>query len=252
MFGKKNPSNYYAGYRKNQNKKRQATSPLNDNGSKSASVGENLNNNREQKKKSRKECATGKNSNTQPNEIGSSHGYLFTNMAFQSQQSGFQPQQPGFQPQQPGFGVMSQPSFIQDSPPAQLSGSAFGFQPSPAPPPWASELLEEMKQIKAKLHTIEEIKKTVNSINVKVTDLEGKMKSLEIRVTDTEKSCQFVEKEYETNKKDLKTTKDDIQNLKKSCDSFEKTSKSLKEKSAELDKKLVDLAARSMRENLMF
>ena len=159
MFGKKNPSNYYAGYRKNQNKKRQATSPLNDNGSKSASIGENLNNNREQKKKSRKECATGKNSNTQPNEIGSSHGYMFTNMAFQSQQSGFQPQQPGFQPQQPGFGVMSQPSFIQNSPPAQLSGSAFGFQPSPAPPPWASELLEEMKQIKAKLHTMEGIKK---------------------------------------------------------------------------------------------
>ena len=156
MFGKKNPSNYYAGYRKNQNKKRQATLPLNDNGSKSASIGENLNNNRDQKKTSRKECATGKNRNTQPNEIGSSHGYMFTNMAFQSQQSGFQPQQPGFQPQQPAFGVMSRPSFIQNSPPAQLSGSAFGFQPSP---PWANELLEEIKQIKAKLHTMDEIKK---------------------------------------------------------------------------------------------
>ena len=50
----------------------------------------------------------------------------------------------------------------------------------------------------------------------------------------------------------VNSTKDDIQNLKKSCDSFEKTSKSLKEKSAELDKKLIDLEARSMRENLMF
>ena len=175
--------------------------------------------------------------------IGSSSGYTFTNMAFQPQQ----PQQPG-----PGFGVMSQPSFIPNSSPTQYSGPTFGYQPSPPPPPWASELLEEMKQIKSKLQTMDEIKKTVNSINVKVSDLEGKMKSLETRVTETEKSSQFIGKEYEANKKELKTTKSDIQNLQKSCDSFEKVSQSLSEKNAELDKKLVDLEARSMRENLMF
>ena len=255
MSGKKSPSNFYAGYRKNRSKKRQATSPLNDHVASSVTKGENLNNNREQKKvrskKSRQECTNTKNSDTHPNEIGTTSGFVFTNMSFQTQQT----QQPGS-----GFNVLSQPSYIPNSSPTQYSAPAFGYQPPlqpqpqppPPPPPWASELLEEIKQIKTKLQTMDEIKKTVNSINVKVCDLEGKMKTLETRVTETEKSSNFIEKEYETNKKELKTAKSDIQTLKKSCDSFEKTSKSLSVKNDELSKKLIDLEARSMRENLMF
>ena len=220
---------------------------MNDHDAQGVKKGENLNNNREQKKtrskKSRQECDTNKSSDTHPSQIGPSSGYIYTNMAFQPQQ----PQQPG-----PGFGFMSQPSFMPNASPTQYSAPAFGYQPSPPPPPWASELLEEMKQIKTKLQTMDEIKKTVNSINVKVSDLEGKMISLETRVTETETSSQFLGKEYETNKQELKTAKSTIQDLKKSCDSFEKTSKSLSEKNVELGNKLVDLEARSMRENLMF
>ena len=242
MSGKKSPSNFYAGYRKNRSKKRQATSPLNDHVASSVTKGENLNNNREQKKtrskKSRQECANSKPSDTHPKETGTTSGYVVTNMSYQTQQ-------------QAGSGfVLSQPSFIPNSSPTQYSAPAFGYQPphqpqpTPLPPPWASELLEEIKQIKSKLQTMDEIKKTVNSINVKVCDLEGKMKSLETRVTETEKSSTFIEKGYETNKKELKAAKTDIQNLKKSCDSFEKTSKSLSEKNFELNKKLVDRQGR--------
>ena len=63
--------------------------------------------------------------NTQPSGTGFSFDRYYQTMAFQSQQ--------------PGFGSMSQPSFIQTSPSAQFNG-AFGFQPSPPPPPWDTEL----------------------------------------------------------------------------------------------------------------
>ena len=97
--------------------------------------------------------------NTQPSGTGFSFDRYYQTMAFQSQQPGF------------GSTGMSQPSFIQTSPSA-----AFGFQPSLPPPPWATELLDDMKIVKTtKLQTIEKIeKKTVNSINAKVSDLEEK------------------------------------------------------------------------------
>ena len=147
---------------------------------------------------------------------------------------------------------MTQPSFLQNSPPAHFGANAFGYTPGPPPPPWANELLEDMKTIKTKLQSIDEIKQTVNSINKKVSDLESKMKTMDTRISETEKSCQFSASESESNKKDIKTAKDDIKHLKKSCDSFNKTSKELSEKGVEIDKKLCDLESRSMRENLMF
>ena len=134
MSGKKSPSNFYAGYRKNRSKKRQATSPLNDHVASSVTKGENLNNNREQKKvrskKSRQECTNTKNCDTHPNEIGTTSGFVFTNMSFQTQQT----QQPGS-----GFNVLSQPSYIPNSSPTrlqhstvlQLSGTNLPFNPNP-------------------------------------------------------------------------------------------------------------------------
>ena len=124
MSGNTNSSNYHAGCRKKQNKKRQATSPLSENSSPDLNTKEKSNNNSGQKK-----------------------GYPFGQY---QQTMGFQP---GFGPMsQP----MSQPSYIQTSPSAQYNGSAFSAlqpttAPPPAPPPWATELLEEVKQIKTKL-----------------------------------------------------------------------------------------------------
>ena len=200
MSGNTNSSNYHAGSRKKQNKKRQATSPLSENSSPDLNTKEKSNNNSGQKKGHSKKSKSSKNditlgeinniqTDTQIHCVGYPFGQYQQTMAFQ-----------------PGFGPMSQPSYIQTSPSAQYNGSAFGaFQPTtappPAPPPWATELLEEVKQIKTKLQSIEKIEKTVNSINVKVSDLETKMKALDTRVNETEKSCQFSSSVAETNKK---------------------------------------------------
>ena len=251
MSGKKKSPKNSAGCRKKQNKKRQATSPLNENSSPVLNTSDKSNNNsnnsehnkgQSKKTKKSKKVLTLGDSSTQNVTQNPSVGYSFDHyqqaMAFQQ-----------------GFGPMSQPSFT--SPSAQFSGGAFGaFQPPsappPAPPPWATELLEEVKQIKTKLQSIDEIKKTVNSINAKVCDLETKMKSLDTRVNETEKSCQFSANQAESNKNELKTAKDEIKNLRKKCADFEKESSSLKQKNAEIDTKLTDLESRSMRENLLF
>ena len=136
----------------------------------------------------------------------------------------------------------------------KYNSNTFGFQPSPSPlpPPWANELLREVKQIKSKLQTIDKIEKTVNVINAKVTDLETKIKSLDMRMTENEKLCQFTAAESESNQKDLKSTRDDIKQIKKNCQNLKNNTNTLSEQSAELDTKLIDLEMRSMRDNLMF
>lgn len=66
------------------------------------------------------------------------------------------------------------------------------------------------------------------------------------------KSCQFSAGESETNKKDIRSAKDDIKKLKTDCDQLKKSSKSYSKQASDLDEKLIDLQARSMRDNLMF
>ena len=250
MSENKNSDYYHAGYKKKRNKKRQATSPLNDNGSLCMNSGEHSGNKRTTKKQSKK-CKTETNkTNTQ-----STSGHAFNintpypNMSFTNSSYGAMSQQmPQPMPQMP-FGQASPPA------PIQYSGNAFPFQQSqqsPPPPPWANELLEDMKLIKSKLHCIEKIEKTVNSINAKVSDLESKMKDLDVRVNETEKSCAYSAAESESNKKDIKQSKDDIKQLKKDCENLKKGSASFTKQASEMDKKLTDLEARSMRDNLMF
>lgn len=148
----------------------------------------------------------------------------------------------------------SQPSFAMQQP----MGSPFGFHATPLTPPssatpaWATELLDEMKQIKEKLKTIDKIEKTVNSINVKVMDLEAKMTNLDTRVSETEKSCQFSTGEIEDNKKSIKSTKEELKKIRKTCESMEAQTKSLVKQNEELGDKITDLESRSMRENLLF
>jgi hypothetical protein len=117
------------------------------------------------------------------------------------------------------------------------------------PPPWACEILEEMKLIKEKLTTVD---KTVNVINVKVTDMEESLKMIDLRVTETEKSCSFLTTEFDRHRDELKFAKSEIKNLKKSCDNFEHNSKKLFEKEMDLDDKLSELEMRDMRDNLLF
>lgn len=83
MSDSKISTNYHAGCRKKKIKKRQATSPLTDNGLTCVNTSELKNNNREQRKglakKGRQEC-----SNTQ--SVSGFYDYSIQNMAFQQQQ----------------------------------------------------------------------------------------------------------------------------------------------------------------------
>ena len=153
MSDNKKSSNRQAGSRKRRNRKRQASSPLSDNGIPSTSImcntGERPNNNKGQKKsqvkKSRQECnvnSVGSVSQNQPTNP-SYYGYNYINMAFQQQQ--------------PNFTTMTQHSFLQNSPPAHF-GAKNIYTIRPPPSPWANELLADMKTIKTKLQTIDEEK----------------------------------------------------------------------------------------------
>lgn len=150
------------------------------------------------------------------------------------------------------------PSYGMPQPFMSSQSSPFGMQappltpPSAATPVWATELIEEMKQIKEKLKGIEKIEKTVNSINAKVIDLETKMSSLDKRVLDTEQSCQFSAGEIEQSKNELKNTKEELKKVQKRCENLENETKCLSNKNEILETKVEDIESRSMRENLLF
>jgi hypothetical protein len=123
---------------------------------------------------------------------------------------------------------------------------------SPSVPTWALEMLEEIKQIKQKLSTVEEIKKTVNKIQLTVSDLDLKFKSLESRVDATEKSCEFVSKQFESHINELAHVKGDIKKVRKACDTLENNSETISSNTAEIDARVTELESKTMRENLMF
>lgn len=104
-----NSSNYHAGCRKKQNKKRQASSPLSDNGEPLFAT---LDNKSEQKKGQPKKCKQdcGNSEQQRASSFIYDYNHMYQNMSFQ---------------QQTPFG-MSQPAFVQGSPPAQYNSSAFG------------------------------------------------------------------------------------------------------------------------------
>lgn len=164
---------------------------------------------------------------------------------------------PQSQPQPSTFTFGSPSQFNQNSPQSLYGSnmmqnlstpmqSNFQFQPvSSTPPLWATELLEDVRQIKDRLKTVDRIDKTVNLINVKVTDLETSLKSLEVRVNETELSCKFMSDASEKTNEELKVAKDELKSLKQQT-------KNLEIEKQNLEEKITKLETRSMGDNLMF
>lgn len=141
----------------------------------------------------------------------------------------------------------------------------FGFQPNSQqsqmfpstptsttqtdPPPWASQIMEDIKSMKVSTSKIE---KTVNSIDLKVKDMEQTIGSLETKIIEVESSCTFLSKEYDRQRIELKEAKTAIKNLQKSCEDFENKANELTREKDRNNDKLLDLESRSMRENLVF
>ena len=107
---------------------------------------------------------------------------------------------------------------------------SFGVPPAPpnppvGPPSWATELMNEMKQIKHKLCKLDEIEKTVNMINLKVSDLETKVHTIDTRVITVEQSCSFMGSENDDRKNELKAAKTEVTSLKSRCETLESNNK---------------------------
>lgn len=155
---------------------------------------------------------------------------------------------------QPQYSGYSQQQFAQSSPLSQLGPSV--AQSTMAlqqiVPSWATEMLEEIKHIKQRMLTVNNIDKTVNLINWKVTDLENNFKSLEKRVSETESTCKFIAESHDSTQEDLTVAKSEIKALKKMCQSLEEKSTNLESEKTELMDKITKSEMRSMGENLMF
>lgn len=138
-------------------------------------------------------------------------------------------------PQQPQQQLVNMPQF-------QASG----------PPVWASELIEDVRQIKLSMSKIDQIERTVNTINMKVSDLEVKVNSIEPKVFDVEKSCSFISGENDDRKRELEKARAEINRLKSDNQTMKNDIESLKVKNAALETKVTDQQSRLMRDNLLF
>ena len=112
------------------------------------------------------------------------------------------------------------------------------------PPSWASELIEDVKQIKLSMTKLDQIERTVNVINMKVSDLEIKVNSIEPRVTEVERSCTFIGRENDDRKKELERTRTEVNRLRTDCANMQNDTYSLRTKNAALEAKVTDLESR--------
>lgn len=171
-----------------------------------------------------------------------------TNMSYAAQPTA-QPMYGMQTPQNPqhySAGYLSSPMSQYSLPPPQ--------NPSPQPgiPPWASELLEDIKELKSVLPSINKIEQTLSLMNAKMSDLEGNVKNIDIRVTEVENSCKFISQGFEKHSQELKTASETVKKVDKKCISLDATLKKVNEENETLKSKVLDLENRSMRNNLMF
>ena len=148
------------------------------------------------------------------------------------------------------------------SPPAQGAGAPMGMsmgQPPNYKPEWATELIENVKQMGKDLSKLNSIEKTLSSISLKINSLETKVGVMETKVNNCETACNFLSDTYDEHKKDLETAKTEIKNakseisgLKTRCDAIENRSREYQTESSKLQRKVYELESRSMRDNLVF
>jgi archaellum component FlaC len=150
------------------------------------------------------------------------------------------------------FGMI-QPSYATSPPPSM----GFGF-PTPGagfpsnPPQWATELINDVKMIKEKLHSIDKIEKSISSINIKMTDIESKMKSFGTRITETEKCCEYLSKDNDSIHRELKDTRSDLKNIKKDFNFVESQSTQICGVQEKLEQQVINLEMQSLQNNLLF
>ena len=96
------------------------------------------------------------------------------------------------------------------------------------------------------------IEKTLSSINLKVTNLETKVNTMETQLVNCDKACTFLSDEYDKHKKELESIKKTVADLKKKRGDLEAKTLEHQTEKVKLNRKILDLEARSMRDNLVF
>ncbi|KAH3741072.1 hypothetical protein DPMN_047790 [Dreissena polymorpha] len=94
-------------------------------------------------------------------------------------------------------------------------------------PPWATELLSEIKGFKDKMKSINRIEQTFNSIAAKVSDLETKVKDIDCRVQHTETSAHFLGSKLDDNSEGLLNISSTNKQINKSCTHLEEKYRAL-------------------------
>lgn len=121
-----------------------------------------------------------------------------------------------------------------------------------SPPSWLLPMMEDIKALKSIIPKIETIEKTVSTMNIKISEIETKFKDLEIKVNGIEESIKFKDKEFESIKKDFKGHQESLQKMQKLTHEMKKCTDDFDVYNERVTDRLLDLEARSMKDNLIF
>jgi len=126
------------------------------------------------------------------------------------------------------------------------------ISPQASVPPWAAELIEDIKQLKSVLPSINKIDQTLTQINAKMYDLEIKVTSIDNRDTEVENSRKYMGQSFDQHTTELKAAKETVAKIDKRCNNLGCSMNTLQEENTSLKKKILDLENWSMRNNLLF
>ena len=128
--------------------------------------------------------------------------------------------------------------------PSQQPNSQFAYNYRPD---WATEILDNMKEMKVKLSKLSVIEQSLTNLTMKFSKLESKVPTMETVVNNCEKSCTFLNSSYDAQSNETKDTtkqfkeaKDNIKSLKPKCDNFEKKEEAESKNKIKIESKITD------------
>lgn len=119
-------------------------------------------------------------------------------------------------------------------------------------PPWASELIADVKALKVIIPQVDEIRKDISSIHLKMSEFDSRITQMETQVTETEKSCSFICGENDDRKHEISIMQQKLKDFEKMSKNVDSVMNAYEQKTEKINDEILDIKARSMRENLLF
>ena len=152
-------------------------------------------------------------------------------------------------------GLVSPQGFMQCGVPGNVPGNVqYGFIPGQHIPPqsshnWVQELCQKFDRLEAKLNKLDSIESSVLLIGQRVNNLEEEFNA---KFDNLERSVSFVSEKYDELMEQNKSFSTQLSSLSAKIDTIDNDSMPANDKVNVLFDRVVDLQARSMRENLIF